>query len=200
MVDTIIVRPSGTLRMTNQNKDVARIVEIEEENVMEDTGEDRLTVRHGFSVPQKISAENTIAQSCNNIMGISEEDCQRIREMGSFVEQLKEQSAFNIRWREDAESDYLATRQRLSDYENMASAAVATANEAGQLSRSLLPKVTAMECQMSNMCTEFKQLLVHKSSSDSTLSVADLAVRTLAARLDNLGARDSDVGKPCSQD
>lgn len=186
MEDTIVVRPSGSLDRTSQENWGTKMVDMEHDRqTKHNSSEDRVVLREGFSVPQKIEKTNPHDRAIQNLIEISDEDFERLNEMGSLIEQLKEQTSFNINWRQEAESDYLATRQRLADFENSSSLAIKTASEAGHLSCSLRARVEELETALAEKNGEIRNLQNELQTAASVVREAEVALSQTNARLDS---------------
>ena len=196
MEDTIIVRPYGALQRTNQERDLVRIVEVEDSdekyhNALDTPMEDTTTVR-GERTVQNVNENRALAHSEAEFT-LSKEQYVYLNELGDRVEQLLQEASFTSEWREKAEGDYVRTRDRVTESEQNFSKAIATANQAGQLALTMEPKISQLEMELSSKQNQIQHLSEALAATHTTLNAADISVSNLTARIQQLESNKVEV-------
>lgn len=144
MEDTIVVRPPMPMKKYSQNMEVTPLayerVSQYEENHQEGHMEDTVVQNSPLSI------ESTTEDS----LRLTSEDVSKLRQLMADVEHLRGQASFNSSWRQEAETDYISTRNRIMESQSLSSSAIATANEAGQLSLSLGSRIAWIEIDLAS--------------------------------------------------
>lgn len=120
--------------------------------------EDALVLRSSRVIQKKspmaiATVEDDLSSSAfvtewNEGVTLNEEDVAKLQKIFCRVEELEKHISFNSCWRQEAEADYLTTRNRLLESESVCSSAVALANEAGQISTSMGSRLAWFEIDL----------------------------------------------------
>lgn len=101
------------------------------------------------TVEDQLPVAAVVTEQIEGIM-LNDEDVAKLQKIFMRVEELEKLTSFNSSWRQEAEADYVATRNRLLESESVCSSAVALANEAGQLSTSIGSRLAWLEMDISS--------------------------------------------------
>lgn len=150
--------------------------------------EDTIIVRGSMPV-QKCNSNKEVATIDSLPVALSDEDYTRLQQILQHIEELKNQASGSENWMQNAEADYVQTRNRLDEAERMSVNAIAAANASEKTFAAMDGRVETIHTQVMSQQIHASELQKQLFAAHESLIGIEKSFMTLSEKVNNLENR-----------